>query len=87
MESYHIEVTGTSLEDIYIYASDREIDQLESIRDILTYVYEHDIFDDNLDTFLEFADIRLRERILRGIGRYRTQDTEFDHQAQLHYRS
>jgi putative nucleotidyltransferase with HDIG domain len=67
LESYHIEVTGTSLEDIYIYASDREIDQLEkSIRDILTYVYEHDIFDDNLDTFLEFADIRLRGANIKG---------------------
>lgn len=60
LEKYNMELPLRALEDIYIYASDREIDQLEkTIRDILTYVFKNDVFEDNLNDFLEIAQIRL----------------------------
>ncbi len=58
--NYNINTSAVAAEDIYIYASDAQIGMLEkSIRDILVYIFENDIFEDNLDTFLEFAEARL----------------------------
>ncbi len=64
---YNVDVPLRALEDIYIYASDRDIDQLEkAIRDIVTYVLKNDVFEDRLSNFLEIAHSRLNSANPKG---------------------